>query len=82
MLFIPFPRLLIPDPLYSRCPRQVLPLSAYTLEEKVHIGSVHLLPALAADHGLGGGLLAMEPAVLRHVAGQYTREAGVRELAR
>eukprot|EP00887_Chlorella_sp_A99_P006545 scaffold3.g6545.t1 len=74
----------IPPPLLDRM--EVVTLGGYTLPEKVHIAGRHLLPRLLREHGLLGPgsepLLDCPPEVVRLVVERYTREAGVRSLAR
>jgi ATP-dependent Lon protease len=70
----------IPGPLLDRM--EVIRLSGYTEEEKLHIARRYLLPRQIAAAGLPRGLLRMTDAGLRTVIGEYTREAGVRQLER
>ena len=61
---------------------EVLSLSGYTEEEKVHIATRYLLPRQLSEHGLTAALLSLTEAALRTVITEYTREAGVRNLER
>eukprot|EP00798_Chlamydomonas_sp_ICE-L_P026792 gene26792-4382_t len=72
----------IPPALLDRL--EVIQLTGYTLDEKVHIARVHLMPRLLLEHGLAtpDGGVNFPDAVLSHVAEGYTREAGVRSLSR
>ncbi len=70
----------IPGPLLDRM--EVIRLSGYTEEEKLHIARRYLLPRQIAAAGLPKGLLRMTDAGIRTVIGEYTREAGVRQLER
>ena len=70
----------IPGPLLDRM--EVIRLSGYTEEEKLHIARRYLLPRQIAAAGLPTGLLRVTDAGLRTVIGEYTREAGVRQLER
>ncbi|MEW5297295.1 MAG: hypothetical protein WDW36_000512 [Sanguina aurantia] len=70
----------IPPPLLDRL--EVITLSGYTMEEKGHIASAHLLPQLLRDHGLTPERLVFPADVVLHVIDRYTREAGVRQLSR
>jgi len=70
----------IPGPLRDRM--EVIQLSGYTLEEKVHIAKRFLVPRQVAENGLTGGQIAFADPALRAIAGEYTREAGVRNLER
>jgi endopeptidase La len=61
---------------------EVIYLSGYTEEEKVHIARRYLLPRQLTDHGLTGEALELTEGGLRVVISEYTREAGVRNLER
>jgi endopeptidase La len=61
---------------------EVIALSGYTLEEKVHIARRYLFPRQTQDHGLPPEALELTDAALQVVIGEYTREAGVRNLER
>jgi ATP-dependent Lon protease len=67
-------------PLLDWC--EVIQLSGYTHDEKLHIAWCFLLPKQLAQNGLSEANVQMtEPALLSMVT-QYTREAGVRALER
>ncbi|MER7706261.1 endopeptidase La [Kitasatospora sp. NPDC097605] len=70
----------IPEPLLDRM--ELVRLDGYTEDEKVVIARDHLLPRQLEKAGLGGGEVAVEEPALRRLAGEYTREAGVRNLER
>ena len=70
----------IPGPLLDRM--EVIRLSGYTEEEKLHIAKRYLLPRQIAAAGLTTSLLRVTDAGVRTVIGEYTREAGVRQLER
>lgn len=55
----------IPPPLLDRL--EVITLSGYTMEEKGHIASAHLLPQLLKDHGLMPERLVFPADVVLHV---------------
>jgi len=61
---------------------EIISLSGYTEEEKVHIALRYLLPRQLAEHGLTAAHLSLTDAALRTVITEYTREAGVRNLER
>jgi len=70
----------IPSPLLDRM--DVIQLSGYTEEEKLGIAKRYLVPRQIAEHGLRSSQLAIGGPVLRLLAREYTREAGVRGLER
>ncbi|MEU6114603.1 endopeptidase La [Streptomyces sp. NPDC047117] len=70
----------IPEPLLDRM--DLVRLDGYTEDEKVTIARDHLLPRQLEKAGLETGEVVMEDAALRKLAGEYTREAGVRNLER
>ena len=61
---------------------EIISLSGYTEEEKLHIARKYLLPRQVNDHGLPTGSLNITDAAMRQVTSEYTREAGVRNLER
>ena len=70
----------IPAPLLDRM--ELVTLDGYTEEEKVAIARDHLLPRQLDRAGLSPEEMQLEDAVLRRLAGEYTHEAGVRQLER
>ncbi len=70
----------IPAPLLDRM--EVIELSSYTDEEKLHIAKDHLLPKQIARHGLKKSQLRITDAAMREIIACYTRESGVRNLER
>ncbi len=70
----------IPGPLRDRL--EVIEIPSYTSEEKVEIATRHLLPRQLTEHGLKRGQLKLGKPALRQLIGDYTREAGVRQLER
>jgi ATP-dependent Lon protease len=61
---------------------EVIPLSGYTEDEKVHIAERYLVPRQLQEHGLTPAALTIGNAALHHIIDQHTREAGVRNLER
>jgi ATP-dependent Lon protease len=70
----------IPEPLLDRM--ELVRLDGYTEDEKVTIARDHLLPRQLERAGLADGEVTVEDGALRRLAGEYTREAGVRTLER
>ncbi|MFG1906597.1 endopeptidase La [Kribbella sp. NPDC048928] len=70
----------IPAPLLDRM--ELVQLDGYTEDEKVIIARDHLLPRQLERAGLTADEVAIEDSALRVLAGEYTREAGVRQLER
>ena len=68
----------VPRPLLDRM--EVIELSSYTAEEKLHIAQDHLLPKQVKKHGLKPAQLQVPKETLSAVIEGYTREAGVRRL--
>jgi ATP-dependent Lon protease len=71
---------MIPEPLLDRM--ELVQLDGYTEDEKVMIAREHLLPRQLERAGLTAGEVRLDDAALRRLAGEYTREAGVRQLER
>jgi ATP-dependent Lon protease len=70
----------IPAPLRDRM--EILELSGYTEEQKLHIARQYLLPKQLAANGLKKDELTVSDGALRRITRDYTREAGVRNLER
>lgn len=70
----------IPAPLLDRM--ELVQLDGYTEDEKVTIARDHLLPRQLDRAGLSVEEVAIDDSALRLLAGEYTREAGVRQLER
>ncbi|WP_030267977.1 endopeptidase La [Streptomyces sp. NRRL B-24484] len=70
----------VPEPLLDRM--ELVRLDGYTEDEKVVIARDHLLPRQLAKAGLKDEEVAVDEGALRRLAGEYTREAGVRNLER
>ncbi|WP_128381188.1 endopeptidase La [Streptomyces cavernae] len=70
----------IPEALLDRM--ELVRLDGYTEDEKVVIARDHLLPRQLERAGLQKDEVTLEEGALRKLAGEYTREAGVRNLER
>jgi ATP-dependent Lon protease len=70
----------IPEALLDRM--ELVRLDGYTEDEKVVIARDHLLPRQLERAGLAADEVAIGEDALRRLAGEYTREAGVRNLER
>lgn len=70
----------IPRPLLDRM--EVIEVSSYTENEKLHIAMEHLIPKQLKRHGLTPEQLTISKKALWKIAVNYTKEAGVRQLER
>ncbi|AOR32117.1 endopeptidase La [Streptomyces fodineus] len=70
----------IPEALADRM--EIVRLDGYTEDEKVVIARDHLLPRQLERAGLAKDEVTLDESALRKLAGEYTREAGVRTLER
>jgi ATP-dependent Lon protease len=70
----------IPGPLRDRC--EVIELSGYTEDEKLHIAQRYLVARQRAENGLREEQLEITEPALRQIIRHYTREAGCRGLER
>ncbi|MCG5451388.1 endopeptidase La [Micromonospora sp. NPDC053740] len=70
----------IPGPLLDRM--ELVTLDGYTEDEKVAIARDHLLPRQRERAGLTVDEVSVADEALALIAGEYTREAGVRQLER
>jgi ATP-dependent Lon protease len=70
----------IPRPLLDRM--EVIEISSYTENEKLHIAREHLLPKQMERHGLDKYDITFTTGALKKLISGYTKEAGVRNLER
>ena len=70
----------IPGPLRDRM--EIIGLAGYTAEEKLQIAKRYLVPRQIERNGLKRSQVGFTEAGLKIIIGEYTREAGVRNLER
>jgi ATP-dependent Lon protease len=61
---------------------ELISLSGYTEDDKVHIARMYLVPRQLEENGLSKEQLDITDAALRRTINEYTREAGVRTIER
>ncbi len=61
---------------------EIIHISGYSTEEKLHIAQKHLVPQQREEHGLKAAQLSLPKGVIEQVIQDYTRESGVRSLSR
>ena len=70
----------IPRPLLDRM--EIIEISSYTENEKLHIAMEHLIPKQLEKHGITDEQLRFSKKAIWKIAHNYTKEAGVRQLER
>ncbi|AKV01017.1 ATP-dependent protease La [Labilithrix luteola] len=61
---------------------EIVELTGYTPDEKVHIARKHLVAKRTKDHGIAEDQLVITDEAIERIVRDYTREAGVRQLDR
>ncbi|MCY7345511.1 MAG: endopeptidase La [Pyrinomonadaceae bacterium] len=61
---------------------EIIQLSGYTEEEKLEIAKRHLVPKQTAENGLDKTDVKFDRKALQKIIGEYTQEAGLRQLER
>ncbi len=70
----------MPRPLLDRL--EIIRVSGYIEDEKMHIAKQHLLPKIFERHSIKKGELSIEDSALLDIIRYYTKESGVRNLER
>jgi ATP-dependent Lon protease len=68
----------IPAPLLDRM--EIIYVSGYTEEEKLHIAKDYLIPRILKEHGVPDNKIIIQESAIYGIISEYTREAGVRGL--
>jgi ATP-dependent Lon protease len=82
VFFIATANSLAPIPPALRDRMEIIQLSGYTEEEKLHIAKRYLVKRQISDSGLKEEQLQLPDETIQAVISRYTREAGVRQLER
>lgn len=70
----------IPRPLLDRM--EIIEITSYTENEKLHIAMEHQIPKQLEKHGITNEQLSFSKKAIWKIAHNYTKEAGVRQLER
>ena len=70
----------IPRPLLDRM--EIIEITSYTENEKLHIAIEHLIPKQLEKHGITAEKISFSKKAIWKIAHNYTKEAGVRQLER
>ena len=68
----------IPRPLLDRM--EIIEITSYTENEKLHIAIEHLIPKQLEKHGITDEQLSFSKKAIWKIAHNYTKEAGIRQL--
>ena len=71
---------LIPGPLLDRM--ELIEITSYTENEKMHIAQEYLIPKQMLSHGIKNSQLKIKTEAVAKIISGYTKEAGVRNLER
>ena len=82
VMFLTTANLLNTVPPALRDRMEEIPIPGYTPDDKLHIARRHLLPRQLTEHGLTPERLKVDDRAMLRLIGEYTREAGVRNLER
>ena len=82
VMFICTANLVDPIPPALRDRMEIIEIPGYTLEEKMEIAKQYLIPKQMNENGISTKYLEFTDEALKMIIGQYTREAGVRNLER
>ena len=82
VMFITTANILDPIPPALKDRMEVLELPGYTAEEKIFIAKQFTIPKQFKEHGLTKKQITIEDDAIRAIIGDYTREAGIRNLER
>lgn len=61
---------------------EIIEIGSYTMDEKRHIASRHLVPKQIREHGLDRKQISISSGVIKKIISSYTREAGLRRMER